>query len=211
MLSHGVFLLVQLVLLVSFFKDTLKEKKRILRRVYNYFTYGAVTAFVLLVLVLTYKDKIRFGNRILSLLDPSYAAKFNPLVESISEHNPTSWASIFYDVHFLLGFAPLGFFFCYRKPTNARLFISFYTVTSTYFASAMVRLVLLSSPALCFLSAVGISDILDFGAKQFKLNNEEYNEKGYLIVEEDIQENKKENEGSETPQGGNVKILFYRK
>lgn len=77
-------------------------------------------------------------------------------------------SSFFFDLHYLLVFAPLGFYYCYSKPTNARLFIAIFGVCSVYFSCVMVRLLLLSSPALCLLSGCGVSDLIHFFVKQIK-------------------------------------------
>jgi dolichyl-diphosphooligosaccharide--protein glycosyltransferase len=74
----------------------------------------------------------------------------------------------------LLVFAPVGLYYCYKKPTNAKLFVAIFGVCSVYFSCVMVRLLLLSSPALCLLSGIGVSEILHFFVKQFKNYNETY-------------------------------------
>ena len=83
-------------------------------------------------------------------------------------------SSFFFDLHLLLVFAPLGLYYCYRKPTNARLFVAIFGVCSVYFSCVMVRLLLLSSPALCLLSGIGVSEIIHFFVKQLKNYNESY-------------------------------------
>jgi dolichyl-diphosphooligosaccharide--protein glycosyltransferase len=68
----------------------------------------------------------------------------------------------------MLLFAPLGFYYCYKKPTNARLFVAIFGVCSVYFSCVMVRLLLLSSPALCLLSGIGVSELIHFFVKNIK-------------------------------------------
>lgn len=84
-------------------------------------------------------------------------------------------SSFFFDLHLLLAFAPLGFYYCYLKPTNARLFVAIFGVCSVYFSCVMVRLLLLSSPALCLLSGVGVSEIIHFFVKQYRKYNDSEN------------------------------------
>lgn len=38
-------------------------------------------------------------GRSLSLLDPTYAKKYIPIISSVSEHQPTTWTSFFFDLH----------------------------------------------------------------------------------------------------------------
>jgi dolichyl-diphosphooligosaccharide--protein glycosyltransferase len=68
----------------------------------------------------------------------------------------------------MLLFAPLGFYYCYKKPTNSRLFVAVFGVCSVYFSCVMVRLLLLSSPALCLLSGIGVSEIIHYFVKNLK-------------------------------------------
>jgi len=208
-LSHGVFLLIQMMSFVNFLKTTLT--KSMYRRLSVVFIYGVMLLFVSIFLYYTYKGKVNFGSRVLSLFDPSYAKKFIPLVESVSEHEPTSWPEFFSDLHYMLVFAPLGLYFCYKKPTNPRLFVAIFAVCSVYFSSAMIRLLLISSPALCILSGIGVSDLLNFVAKQHKRFNEEYDKNGYLVTEVTTEslnnDNKKRVSSIDNPMK-NLKVLI---
>ncbi|WAR17562.1 STT3A-like protein [Mya arenaria] len=53
-----------------------------------------------------------------------------------------------------------GLYFCFKKLTDANIFIIMYGVTSIYFAGVMVRLMLVLAPVMCILSAIGVSGIL---------------------------------------------------
>lgn len=53
-----------------------------------------------------------------TLLDPTYAKKFIPIVASVSEHQPTTWASYIFDLHALVFAAPLGLYYCFKKLTG---------------------------------------------------------------------------------------------
>mmetsp|Transcript_30796 Transcript_30796/g.30445 ORF Transcript_30796/g.30445 Transcript_30796/m.30445 type:complete len:116 (+) Transcript_30796:2-349(+) len=101
-----------------------------------------------------------WSGRSMSLLDPTYAKKFIPIIASVSEHQPTTWSSFFFDMHVLTVFAPLGLYYCLVEYTEARLFIALYGVLAVYFASVMVRLLLVLAPALCVLSGIGVSETL---------------------------------------------------
>ena len=41
-------------------------------------------------LYLTFSGRMKWGGRSLSLLDPTYAKKFIPIIASVSEHQPTT-------------------------------------------------------------------------------------------------------------------------
>ncbi len=51
----------------------------------------------------------------MTLLDPTYASKFVPIIASVSEHQPTSWSSYITDLHLATLLAPLGILTCFRK------------------------------------------------------------------------------------------------
>ena len=169
--SHGVFLLLNMLMFVQFIKSNLSEE--LYNTLLRFCMFGIAVLCGLAFLVLSFKGYISFGSRILTLLDPTYASKYIPIVASVSEHQPTTWSAFFLDLHSMLIFAPLGFYYCYADPTNAKLFVAVFGVCSVYFSCVMVRLLLLSSPALCLLSGLGISELLHFLADQVKNYNEE--------------------------------------
>lgn len=41
-------------------------------------------------------------GRSLSLLDPTYASKYIPIIASVSEHQPPNWTSYIMDLHMLV-------------------------------------------------------------------------------------------------------------
>lgn len=171
MLGHGVFILFQANVLLTFVKSHLQEEE--FKKLYQTLLMLLVILFVMLSLILHFFGIITFSSRSLTLLDPTYAKNFIPIVASVSEHQPTTWSSFFFDLHFLLAWAPLGFYYCYFRPSNGRLFVAVFGVASVYFSCVMVRLLLLSSPALCLLSGIGISDLIRFLVTEVKNYREE--------------------------------------
>lgn len=71
----------------------------------------------------------------MTLLDPTYAKKYIPIIASVSEHQATTWSSFFFDLHYLIFFVPVGLYYCFKKPTEAKLFAAIYIVLAVYFAS----------------------------------------------------------------------------
>jgi len=100
-------------------------------------------------------------GRFYSLLDPTYAKENIPIIASVSEHQPTTWASFFFDLHFLAIMMPVGFYFCFKRLTPANIFLICYGITSVYFAGVMVRLMLVLAPIACVLAAIGVSGTLE--------------------------------------------------
>ncbi|SBS85373.1 oligosacharyl transferase STT3 subunit [Plasmodium malariae] len=74
----------------------------------NIFVQVCFIFFALIFKFLIFTDKLSWNHRSRTLLDPTYASKHNPIVASISEHQPTTWSSYFFDVHLILLFLPCG-------------------------------------------------------------------------------------------------------
>jgi len=107
-------------------------------------------------------------GRFYSLLDPTYAKDNIPIIASVSEHQPTTWASFFFDLHILVFLFPAGMYFCFTKLTDANIFLVLYGITSVYFAGVMVRLMLVLAPVACCLGAVAISSTLETYTKHLQ-------------------------------------------
>lgn len=119
------------------------------------------TALAVVGTILTITGKISpWTGRFYSLLDPSYAKNNIPIIASVSEHQPTSWSSFYFDLQILMTMFPVGIYFCFKNLTDANIFIILYGMTSVYFAGVMVRLMLVLAPVMCILSGIGISAIL---------------------------------------------------
>lgn len=73
------------------------------------------------------------------MFDPTYAKIHIPIIASVSEHQPTIWASYFFDLHMLSFLAPAGLYFLFFPISNASLFLICYAVTAFYFAGVMVH------------------------------------------------------------------------
>src|SRR5690349_19621295 len=82
-----------------------------------------------------------------NVIDPTYAKDHIPIIASVSEHQPTTYASFFFDLHLLLFFFPCGLYFMFQSLTDVNIFIILYAIFSLYFSGVMVRLMLILSPA----------------------------------------------------------------
>jgi len=98
-------------------------------------------------------------QRYVSILDP-FLRFASPAVASVQEHRPASWGSIYYDLGIGILFVPVGFYFAASNPTNRNVYLILFGLTSIYFASAMVRLMLILAPALCLLWALALTRVL---------------------------------------------------
>lgn len=130
----------------------------------------AVAAFLFVFIFLTLSGATRFSGRSMTLLDPTYAKKYVPIIASVSEHQPTSWSSYFFDLGPLIVFMPIGFYYCLvHKCTLGKLFIGMYGVLATYFSCVMIRLMLVLAPAACIIAAIAVSEIMRKASKSIRI------------------------------------------
>lgn len=126
---------------------------------------GAVALGVLILLVVTYvtaSPTFGWTGRSLSLLDPTYASKYIPIIASVSEHQPPTWSMYFTDLHIVNLLAPAGLLACFLPLTDASMFLLLYGVTAVYFSGVMVRLMLVLAPAASCLAGLALSEGLSF-------------------------------------------------
>ena len=108
-------------------------------------------AFVLFFIFLTLTGRTQWAGRSMTLLDPTYASKYIPIIASVSEHQPTTWTNYIMDMHFVVFLSPIGMWYCFRKLSDESLFLGIYGILATYFSGVMIRLLLVLSPAACCL------------------------------------------------------------
>lgn len=162
--SHCVFAIMNIYVVIEYVRRNLPEAQFV---VLTRLAFGlAAAAFGFLFVFITVTGATRWSGRSLTLLDPTYAKKYIPIIASVSEHQPTSWSSYFFDLQYLMIFIPVGFYFCLNhNVTYGKLFLGLYGVLSTYFSCVMIRLMLVVAPAACVLAAIGISEIIRKSAK----------------------------------------------
>jgi dolichyl-diphosphooligosaccharide--protein glycosyltransferase len=176
MASFGVFGLCQLFAFYNYCQSKLSaEQFEILFKAAST-TFGAV--FFVAGTILTISGKIApWTGRFYSLLDPSYAKNNIPIIASVSEHQPTSWSSFYFDLQFLMTMFPVGIYYCFKNLTEQNVFIILYGMTSIYFAGVMVRLMLVLAPVMCILSGIGISAVLVTYMKNIETNTDKSDKK----------------------------------
>jgi dolichyl-diphosphooligosaccharide--protein glycosyltransferase len=99
------------------------------------------------------------AGKFFTVLNP-FARLFNPIVESVQEHRPPAWGSFYYDYGLGIFFVVIGLYFAIRNPTKRNLFLVLYALTSIYFASSMVRLLVILAPPFSMLWAIGLVGVL---------------------------------------------------
>ncbi|KAK9508465.1 hypothetical protein O3M35_006018 [Rhynocoris fuscipes] len=126
---------------------------------------SAATVF-LSVVILTYAGIIApWSGRFYSLWDTGYAKIHIPIIASVSEHQPTTWFSFFFDLHILVTTFPVGLWYCIQNINDERVFVVLYALSAVYFAGVMVRLMLTLTPVVCILSGIAFSKLLEIFLK----------------------------------------------
>lgn len=118
-------------------------------------------------------------GRSLSLLDPTYASKYIPIIASVSEHQPPAWPSYFTDLNLLVLLAPAGIIACFKPLTDASLFLILYGLAAVYFSGVMVRLMLVLAPAACCLAGIGTDALLSLCLASLKAPDSEQYDDSY--------------------------------
>ena len=96
----------------------------------------------------------------MTLLDPTYAKKYIPIIASVSEHQPTAWSNYFFDLGYILLLVPVGYYFLLIEDvTYGKIFIAIYGVLATYFSCVMIRLMLTLAPAVCIIASITLSEV----------------------------------------------------
>lgn len=97
MQALGTFGLCQIHAFVDYLRARLsKENFEIL---FKALVSGILTTVLVIGTVLTITGKVSpWTGRFYSLLDPSYAKNHIPIIASVSEHQPTSWSSFYFDL-----------------------------------------------------------------------------------------------------------------
>jgi dolichyl-diphosphooligosaccharide--protein glycosyltransferase len=124
---------------------------------WKYRTYALIVVSVVLVglayALVALKVMELPSGKFLSTLNP-FTRLDMPIVESVSEHRPATWASFFYEYGTLTFLGLFGFFFIIRRLRDTDIFITLAALTSLYFSGSLVRLTLILAPTFSVLAAI---------------------------------------------------------
>ena len=153
-------------MLLNFFKRFVP--KETVGMLVKYFLVGLAISFGAFFILLLFLGETQWSGRSMTLLDPTYAKKYIPIVASVSEHQATTWGSYFFDIHFLIFLTPVGLYYIYKNRENNITFVGIYVTLSVYFASVMIRLLLVFAPSAAIASGIGASWLVDKCCKSIK-------------------------------------------
>ena len=135
------------------------------RRVTSLKNRVILAIFILTVATVTFVTLYMYGfisplvGKMISVLNPLARLEM-PIVQSVAEHRPATWAAFFYEFGVLVFLAPIGFLFVAQRPTNQNVYAIIFGITALYFAASMVRLTLILAPAFCILGAMATAEII---------------------------------------------------
>uniref|UniRef100_A0AAY4E9T1 dolichyl-diphosphooligosaccharide--protein glycotransferase n=1 Tax=Denticeps clupeoides TaxID=299321 RepID=A0AAY4E9T1_9TELE len=160
MAAAGVFALLQAYAFLQYLKDRLTRQE--FQTLFFLGVSLAAGVVFFTVIYLTYTGYIApWSGRFYSLWDTGYAKIHIPIIASVSEHQPTTWVSFFFDLHILVCTFPAGLWFCIKNINDERVFVALYAISAVYFAGVMVRLMLTLTPVVCMLSAIAFSNVFE--------------------------------------------------
>lgn len=160
MAALGVFLLLMAVAVLKHLQSVLSKNE--FRKLFIAGALLAAALVFLMVVTLTMMGVVApWSGRFYSLWDTGYAKIHIPIIASVSEHQPTTWFSFFFDLHILVCAFPVGVWYCFKRINDERVFVILYAISAVYFAGVMVRLMLTLTPVVCMLAGVAFSGLLE--------------------------------------------------
>ena len=119
-------------------------------------TIGTITAIIAGFAALSLTGLMgSIAGKFITVLDPFIRAS-NPLVDSVAEQRISAWGNIYIELGISILFFLVGLYFTLRNPTNRNIFFLLFAATSLYFATSMVRLLVLFAPAFAIIASIGI-------------------------------------------------------
>ena len=97
-------------------------------------------------------------GKFLATVDPFVRSNI-PLVASVAENRPSTWASLYLELGSLIILAVFGFFFAFQRLREGDVLLIIFGVTGFYFAASLVRLTLILAPAMATLAAITVVEL----------------------------------------------------
>ncbi len=97
-------------------------------------------------------------GKFLTIVNP-FVRQNIPLVASVAENRPSTWASLFLELGSLTLLAVFGFFFAFQRLREGDILLIIFGATAFYFAASLVRLTLILAPAISVLAAITVVEL----------------------------------------------------
>jgi len=99
------------------------------------------------------------AGKFITVLDPFIRAS-SPLIDSVAEQRISTWGNVYIELGISILFFVVGLYFTLKNPTNRNIFLLLFATTSLYFATSMVRLLVLFAPAFAIIASIGIFSLI---------------------------------------------------
>jgi dolichyl-diphosphooligosaccharide--protein glycosyltransferase len=99
------------------------------------------------------------AGKFITVLDPFIRAA-SPLIDSVAEQRISGWGNLYLELGIGILFFLVGLYFVLKNPTNRNIFLLLFAVTSLYFATSMVRLLVLFAPVFAIIAGIGIISMI---------------------------------------------------
>ena len=99
------------------------------------------------------------AGKFITVIDPFVRAA-SPLIDSVAEQRISAWGNLYLEFGIAIIFFLVGLYFVLKNPTNRNIFLLLFAVTGLYFASSMVRLLVLFAPVFAIIAGIGLISIL---------------------------------------------------
>ena len=97
-------------------------------------------------------------GKFLATVDP-FVRNNIPLVASVAENRPSTWASLYLELGSLIVLSVFGFFFAFQRLREGDVLLIIFGVTGFYFAASLVRLTLILAPVMATLAAITVVEL----------------------------------------------------
>src|SRR6266849_3393282 len=105
-----------------------------------------------------YTNFLSLGSKFLTAINP-FLRNSIPLVASVAENRPSTWASFFLELGSILLLGLFGFFFAFQRLRDSDVLLIIFGTTAFYFAASLVRLTLVLGPAISTLAAITVVEL----------------------------------------------------
>src|SRR3972149_5306940 len=122
--------------------------------------WGLSIASVVAAIVILYRADLLISvqGKFLATINP-FIRQDIPLVASVAENRPSTWASLFLELGSLTLLSVFGFFFAFQRLREGDILLIIFGATAFYFAASLVRLTLILAPAIAVLAAGAVVEL----------------------------------------------------
>ncbi|MCQ5340233.1 MAG: glycosyltransferase family 39 protein [Candidatus Methanomethylicia archaeon] len=121
---------------------------------------GSVIFIIVIAIIVVFSGLLGpIAGKFLVFINP-FVRTEAPIISTVGEQFPATWATFFSNYHILTILAPAGAYFAIKRANNKDIFIVLFALMAIYGAANYVRLLIIVAPSLAILSALALDSIL---------------------------------------------------